>query len=166
MGSAGFLVSSAKRAEGITEADSLEGTPVLSAYNRSPRSGWAVAIGIPRTSLTGNPWRSLGFNAAVTLALLALSVWMAKVISVRINRSIRSLHVPALALGTPELLSIPDNEIVEGNDVGQALMKASRMIRKHVEKHKKDILKTQEIMLKKKMTARNMLFIKTMTIQE
>ena len=54
-GSAGFLVSSANRAEGITEADSLEGTPVLSAYNRSPRSGWAVAIGIPRTSLSGNP---------------------------------------------------------------------------------------------------------------
>src|SRR6266851_5008058 len=112
-GSAGFLLRSANRAEGITEADSLEGTPVLSAYNRSPRSGWAVAIGIPRTSLTGNPWRSLGFNAAVTLALLALSIWMAKIISVRINRSIRSLHVPALALGTPELLSIPDNEIAE-----------------------------------------------------
>src|SRR5229473_1196659 len=54
-GSAGFLLRSANRAEGITEADSLEGTPVLSAYNRSPRSGWAVAIGIPRTSLTGNP---------------------------------------------------------------------------------------------------------------
>jgi two-component system sensor histidine kinase/response regulator len=153
-GSAGFLVSSAKRAEGITEADSLEGTPVLSAYNRSPRSGWAVAIGIPRTSLTGNPWRSLGFNAAVTLALLALSVWMAKVISVRINRSIRSLHVPALALGTPELLSIPDNEIVEVNDVGQALMKASRMIRERVVEREQGELATQEIMLAKQIADR------------
>ena len=154
MGSAGFLVSSAKRAEGITEADSLEGTPVLSAYNRSPRSGWAVAIGIPRTSLTGNPWRSLGFNAAVTLALLALSVWMAKVISVRINRSIRSLHVPALALGTPELLSIPDNEIVEVNDVGQALMKASRMIRERVVEREQGELATQEMMLAKQIADR------------
>jgi len=60
-----------------------------------------------------------GFQPAVTLALLALSIWMAKMISVRINRSIRSLHVPALALGAPELLSIPDNEIVEVNDVGR-----------------------------------------------
>lgn len=153
-GSAGFLVSSANRAEGITEADSLEGTPVLSAYNRSPRSGWAVAIGIPRTSLTGNPWRSLGFNAAVTLALLALSVWMAKVISVRINRSIRSLHVPALALGTPELLSIPDNEIVEVNDVGQALMKASRMIRERVVEREQGELATQEMMLAKQIADR------------
>ena len=153
-GSAGFLVSSANRAEGITEADSLEGTPVLSAYNRSPRSGWAVAIGIPRTSLTGNPWRSLGFNAAVTLALLALSVWMAKVISVRINRSIRSLHVPALALGTPELLSIPDNEIVEVNDVGQALMRASRMIRERVVEREQGELATQEMMLAKQIADR------------
>ena len=149
-GSAGFLQRSAKRAEGITEADSLEGTPVLSAYNRSPRSGWAVAIGIPRINLTGNLWRSLGFNAAVTLALLALSIWMARVISVRINRSIRSLRVPALALGTPELLSIPDNEIVEVNDVGQALMKASRMIREREQGE----LATREMILAKQIADR------------
>ncbi len=148
-GSAGFLLRSANRAEGITEADSLDGIPVLSAYNRSPRSGWAVAIGIPRTSLTGNP-----FNAAVTLALLALSIWMARVISVRINRSIRSLHVPALALGTPELLSIPDNEIVEVNDVGQALMKASRMIRERVVEREQGELATQEMMLAKQIADR------------
>jgi len=153
-GSAGFLQRSAKRAEGITEADSLEGTPVLSAYNRSPRSGWAVAIGIPRINLTGNLWRSLGFNAAVTLALLALSIWMAKMISVRINRSIRSLHVPALALGAPELLSIPDNEIVEVNDVGQALMKASRMIRECVVEREQGELATREMILAKQIADR------------
>jgi len=90
----------------------------------------------------------------VTLALLALSIWMARVISVRINRSIRSLHVPALALGTPELLSIPDNEIVEVNDVGQALMKASRMIRERVVEREQGELATQEMMLAKQIADR------------
>ena len=120
----------------------------------APRSGWAVVIGIPRATLAGNLWRSLGFNAAVTLALLALSIWMAKIISVRINRSIRSLHVPALALGTPELLSIPDSEIVEVNDVGQALMKASRMIRERVIEREQGELAAQEMILAKQIADR------------
>jgi signal transduction histidine kinase/CheY-like chemotaxis protein len=153
-GSASFLQRSADRAEGVTEAISLEGIPILSAFSRSPRSGWAVAIGIPKTTLTGNLWRSLGFNAAVTLALLALSIWTAKLISVRVDRSIRSLHVPALALGTPEVLSIPASEIVEVNDVGQALMKASQMIRERVVEREQGELATQEMILAKQIADR------------
>jgi signal transduction histidine kinase/ActR/RegA family two-component response regulator len=153
-GSASFLQRSADLAEGATEVDSLEGIPVLSAFNRSPRSGWAVAIAIPRSSLAGNLWRSLGFNAAVTLALLALSIWMAKIISVRINHSIRSLLAPALALGTSELLPISDSEIVEVNDVGQALMKASRMIRQRVTEREESELVTRDMIFAKQIADR------------
>jgi signal transduction histidine kinase/CheY-like chemotaxis protein len=153
-GSASFLRTSAEVSEGVTEVNSLEGIPILSAFNRSPRSGWAIGIGIPKTTLTENLWRSMGFNAAVTLALLALSIGMARIISIRINRSIRSLHIPALALGTPELLSIPDNEIVEVNDVGQALMKASQMIRERVVEREQGELATQEMAMAKQIADR------------
>jgi signal transduction histidine kinase/ActR/RegA family two-component response regulator len=152
--SASFLRTSAELSEGVTEVNSLEGIPVLSAFNRSPRSGWAISIGIPKTTLTENLWRSMSFNAAVTLALLALSIGMARIISIRINRSIRSLHIPALALGTPELLSIPDNEIVEVNDVGQALMKASQMIRERVVEREQGELATQEMAMAKQIADR------------
>lgn len=148
-GSASFMQKSASLPEGVMEAVSLEGIPVLSAFNRSPRSGWAVAIGIPKTTLTGNLWRSLGFNAAVTLALLALSVWMARAISMRITRSIRSLHAPALALGMPELLSIPRNEIVEVDDVAQALKKASELIQRRVIEREQGELATQKMIVAK-----------------
>jgi signal transduction histidine kinase/ActR/RegA family two-component response regulator len=153
-GPTGFLRTSAEASEGVTEVNSLEGIPTLSAFNRSPRSGWAIGIGIPRTALTENLWRSMGFNAAVTLALLALSIGMAKIISVRINRSIGSLRIPALALGTPQILSIPDNEIVEVNDVGQALMKASQMIRESVVERKQGELATQEMIQAKQIADR------------
>lgn len=148
-GSASFLQRSAALSEGATETVSLEGIPVLSAFNRSPRSGWAVAIGIPKSTLTGNLWRSLGFNAAVTLALLALSIWMARAMSMRISRSIRSLHAPALALGMPELLSIPHNEIVEVDDVAQALKKASEMIRERAVEREQGELATQKMIVAK-----------------
>ena len=153
-GPASFLRTSAEVSEGVTEVNSLEGAPVLSAFNRSPRSGWAIGIGIPNTALTENLWRSMGFNAAVTLALLALSIGMARIISVRINRSIGSLRIPALALGTPQLLSIPDNEIVEVNDVGQALMKASQMIRESVVEREQGELATQEMIQAKQIADR------------
>jgi signal transduction histidine kinase/ActR/RegA family two-component response regulator len=153
-GSASFLRTSAEVSEGVTEVNSLEGVPVLSAFNRSPRSGWAIGIGIPKTALTENLWRSMGFNAAVTLALLALSIGMARIISVRINRSIGSLRIPALALGTPEILSIPDNEIVEVNDVGQALMKASQMIRESAAEREQGELATQEMIQAKQVADR------------
>jgi two-component system sensor histidine kinase/response regulator len=153
-GPTSFLRTSAEIGEGVTEVNSLEGIPTLSAFNRSPRSGWAIGIGIPKTALTENLWRSMGFNAAVTLALLALSIGMARIISVRINRSIGSLRIPALALGTPEILSIPDNEIVEVNDVGQALMKASQMIRESVVEREQGELATQEMIQAKQIADR------------
>lgn len=153
-GSANFQRTSAEVSEGVAEVNSLEGIPTLSTFNRSPRSGWAIGIGIPKTALTENLWRSMGFNAAVTLALLALSIGMARIISVRINRSIGSLRILALALGTPELLSIPDNEIVEVNDVGQALMKASQMIRESVVEREQGELATQEMIQAKQIADR------------
>jgi signal transduction histidine kinase/CheY-like chemotaxis protein len=153
-GPTSLLRTSAEVSEGVTEVNSLEGIPTLSAFNRSPRSGWAIGIGIPRTALTENLWRSMGFNAAVTLALLALSIGMARIVSVRINRSIGSLRIPALALGTPEILSIPDNEIVEVNDVGQALMKASQMIRESAAEREQDELATQEMIQAKQVADR------------
>jgi signal transduction histidine kinase/CheY-like chemotaxis protein len=153
-GPTSLLRTSAEVSEGVTEVNSLEGIPTLSAFNRSPRSGWAIGIGIPRTALTENLWRSMGFNAAVTLALLALSIAMARIISIRINRSVGSLRIPAMALGTPELLSIPDNEIVEVNDVGQALMKASQMIRESAVEREQGELATQEMIQAKQVADR------------
>lgn len=150
-GSASFLQRSAAVSEGITEATSLEGIPMLSAFNRSSRSGWAVAIGIPMATLSGNLWRSLGFNAAVTLALLALSVWLARVISMRISRSIRSLHAPALSLGTPGQLSIAHSEIVEVDDVGRALVKASQMIRERAIEREQEHYARQTMIIEKEL---------------
>jgi two-component system sensor histidine kinase/response regulator len=147
--SASFVRGAGSASEGVTEADSLEGTAMLSAFSRSPRSGWAIAIGIPRASLTGNLWRSLGLSAVLMLVLLNLSIWMARVIGGKIGRSLRSLQGPALALGTPELLSIPASEIVEVNDVGQALMKASRLIRERAFERERDELAAREMVAAK-----------------
>jgi signal transduction histidine kinase/CheY-like chemotaxis protein len=147
--SAGFLRASAAAAEGVTEADSLEGIPMLSSFSRSPRSGWSVGIGIPRAILTGNLWRSLAFDAAAVLTLLALSLWMAQAIGGKISRSIRSLYAPALALEAPDLPSIPDSEITEVNDVSRALVQASQLLREGVIERDRSDREAQEMIAAK-----------------
>jgi signal transduction histidine kinase/CheY-like chemotaxis protein len=147
--SSSFLRGAGNISEGVVEANSLEGIPMLSAYHRSSRSRWAIGIGIPKATLTGNLWRSGGLYAAVTLTLLLLSLLMARAIGTRIGRSIQSLHAPAHSLGTNGLLSIPDNEIVEVNEVGRALMKASRMISERAIEREKSELATRQIIVAK-----------------
>ena len=60
--------------EGVAETTSLEGIPLLTAHARSPASGWSVAIGIPRASLTGPLWRSLAVTLLVGAAFLTLGL--------------------------------------------------------------------------------------------
>jgi signal transduction histidine kinase/ActR/RegA family two-component response regulator len=147
--SSSFLRSAGNSFEGIVEAYSLEGIPMLSAFHRSSRSGWAIGIGIPKAAITGNLWRSGGLYAAVTSTLLILSLLLGRVIGTRIIRSIRSLHVAAHSLETNETLATPDNEIVEVNDVGQALMKASDMIRESAIEREKSELETRRMIVAK-----------------
>jgi two-component sensor histidine kinase len=60
--------------EGILETTSLEGTPLLTAFSKSPFSGWSVAAGIPRDSLTQPFWRSMSMTIATGLALLLIGL--------------------------------------------------------------------------------------------
>lgn len=68
-------------------------------------------------------WFALGL-ALVLLGSLALA-WA---IGNRIGRSVRALSGPALALGLGETVTVPPLHLKEADEVGQALVKASRML--------------------------------------
>ena len=78
--------------------------------------------------VSANVRETLWLTAAGATLLLLLGGLVARAISVRIGRSIRALSTPALALGSSGPLSIPPSQIVEVDELGQALMKASRLI--------------------------------------
>jgi two-component sensor histidine kinase len=60
--------------EVITQTVSLEGKQLLTAFNRSPESGWAVALGMPTDSLTGPALRSLVLATTVSAVLLIIGI--------------------------------------------------------------------------------------------
>src|SRR5262249_25570256 len=85
-------------------------------------------IGIPNVGKT--LWYSLAVNAAAALIVLAAGVLLARAISARIGRSIRSLTAPAIALGSPAPIVVPPVDIQEAHEVGEALVLARDLIAK------------------------------------
>ncbi len=107
----------------------VEGIPVLSVFSRSVVSNWSVAIGIPMRILTNELRQVLWWLIFGVAILLLSSLGFAWAIGGRISRSIHGLTVPALALGSGEAVKVPSLRLKEADEVGQALMKASEMLR-------------------------------------
>lgn len=116
-------------AEDSLETTTLEGIPVLTVFSRSAVSNWTVAIGIPMRILTGELQRSISWLFLGLVLLLLTSSVLAWAIAGRISRSIQGLTGPALALGSGEAVTVPPLQLKEADEVGQALVKASQMLK-------------------------------------
>jgi two-component sensor histidine kinase len=72
--------------EGKLPTYSLEDVELLTAFTRSPLSGWTVAAGIPVATLTAPLWRELAFTAAVGFIMLGIGLAFAIGMAARIAR--------------------------------------------------------------------------------
>jgi len=74
-----------REAEATLQAVSLESTPQITTFARSPLTGWTVAAGIAQGSLVGPLWRNLAITSALGAVLLltglAFAVRMATTIA-------------------------------------------------------------------------------------
>ncbi len=114
--------------EGAFELLTLEGVPVLSAFSRSPVTGWGAAIGIPLSSLTQDLREAMALLLALMVLLIGLGMagswWMGG----RIARAVRALQAPARDLGRGERIDVAPLGIQEANEVGEELTRASVLL--------------------------------------
>ncbi|HSN21840.1 MAG TPA: diguanylate cyclase, partial [Usitatibacter sp.] len=126
---ADFLLREIARVpEGAVEGSTLEGVAVISAYSRSPATGWTVALGIPRAAIAQRVQQRTLLFAAGTAMILALGLALAWGIGGNIASAIRRLERPASELGRTEDIVVPPLGVREADEVGQALVRASQMI--------------------------------------
>jgi diguanylate cyclase (GGDEF)-like protein len=118
----------ARKTEGAIDAVTLEGIPVVSVFSRSQATGWTVALGIPRDSLTGPLRQRSEVVALAALAVLALGLGLAWRIGGSIARSVRGLAGPAAQIGLRERIVVPPLGLKEADEVGRALERASELI--------------------------------------
>ncbi len=114
--------------QGVVAFTTADGDGAQFVYNRSPRTGWTSYIILTDERLRRNFWRTLGLLMAATAMSLAAALGMAWVIGRHITRTIKALGPPALALGSGKPLAVPHLPILEVNDVGQAIVKASEIL--------------------------------------
>ena len=113
--------------EGAFETKTLDGQPILAVLAKARNSQWTVAIGIPLEVLNAELRSKLWTLVISTVVLLGGGLLFAWQIGGRISRSIRDLVAPALALGAGDSIEPATYGLREANEVGRALVKASRM---------------------------------------
>lgn len=114
--------------EGSFETRSLEGIPNVTAYSRSAVTGWTVAIGAPLDELNEDIRLTLTQMLAAALVALGLGLILALAIGSRIAAAFVDLIKPARALGSGKMVAVPRLSIKEADEVGEALLDASRLL--------------------------------------
>lgn len=117
-----------KRGRGVAETTDREGRPSVTAFMRSPDTGWATVVWVPKATLDA-PWRRLvGGGLAVSALGLALSAGAALLAAALIARPTRRAVAAAARLGEGGNPAMPPTRIREINLLGGALLRAGQVI--------------------------------------
>lgn len=156
-GSSPLLAQLERANEGVVETTNVEGIPVLAAYSRSALSGWTAVVGTPMVMLTGRLHRVLWVSISAAAAVLLLALLLARILSMRIARSIKALGAPALALASgvrPSMSLAEITQIAEVAEVGKALDKASLLIAQHAAQRERAELAARQAAVAERVAAR------------
>jgi two-component sensor histidine kinase len=115
--------------EGVTLSHTLDGTATLSAFVRSPTSGWSFIVGVPRNELSRANWASVGGVTLASLLLLAIGATVALVFSRDISVAVRGLAIDAKAVAAGEEIALPPEQFIEIAEVRTALHDAAAQLR-------------------------------------
>ncbi len=114
--------------EGVLEATSAEGIPVLVIYSRSPVSNWSVALSIPREGLEAELRHTIFLFGLGIALLFGVGVASALFLSGMIARSVRALMVPAIALEAGEALAFSKVYFREADEVAKAMRRMAQSL--------------------------------------
>jgi len=115
--------------EGVVATTTREGIEVVSAFSRSPATGWSAAIGVPRRELVSGLRRPIAVLVSGFSVLFAAGVALAWFVASRIGGSMRALIAPATALGAEEEVRVPRIAISEAAEVAEAMGSAGKLLR-------------------------------------
>ena len=111
--------------EDAVESVTVDGVPVVTAFSRSPQSGWSIAIGIPRAELAQPMRESMWLWLAGTAAVLLLTAWLARRLARRVAGSIEALGAAVRGIGHGTHLSLPAPAFLEAEQLGQTFLHAT-----------------------------------------
>ncbi|MBN8953650.1 MULTISPECIES: sensor domain-containing diguanylate cyclase [unclassified Rhizobium] len=119
----------ANRSEGYFPTKTADGTPAILLFSRSQTSHWVTYLTIPEAFFTQKLWDSLKWVVSIPLLLAALVLTFVWRVGGAIAKSITDLTAPALALGYGQEINVGPLYLREADEVGQALVEASYLLK-------------------------------------
>ena len=121
--------ASARQPSGALDDTNLEGLPVRVVFQRSSLSGWAIAVGVPQSTLYAAQQRSVRQIVGVGAVFLALSAVVALLFARSMRRNVGALVTQAETLNDPEApANVIDPPITELARLRDALHSAGQVI--------------------------------------
>jgi PAS domain S-box-containing protein len=114
---------------GVWTGETVEGTPVLAAYARSPLSDWRAAVGVPVEVIEGPLYRSLEWLMLVGALALVVSILLAGLLARRMAQPMGSLAEAAARLGKGEPVDFRSTGVSEIDEIATALRNAAADLR-------------------------------------
>jgi PAS domain S-box-containing protein len=102
------------------ESTTVDGLPVVTAFSRSDRTGWAVAIGIPRSELASPGQRAIAVLLIGGALVLAATLALAWGLASRLHNSVEALGAAVRATGHRAKLKLPQPVFQEAVQLGQS----------------------------------------------
>lgn len=121
-----LVQATARQHEGQLQALTKEGIPVFTAFARSSRWHWSVAVGAPIAKLEEKIWAMLWKVLAGTAMALLLSLLLALWLTRKVLNTVLALNDAAKTLSTGKEVQLPDIQFREAEAVGEALREAAR----------------------------------------
>jgi signal transduction histidine kinase len=123
------LVDHLRRHEtGTWPTTSLEGIPLISTLAYAPSSQWAVAVGLPETTLQAPLYRQLGNLAILGVLLLATAFILAFLTARYLDTSIQGLRRAARRVGSGEVIDPPSSRVREVQHLADVLAQISHQL--------------------------------------
>lgn len=126
--------------EGVGLARTREGQDVYTAFVRLPESGWVVTTAIPTEEVTAAANRSFALYGGGLVLSVAFAWAVALLLSRRISQPVQALQEAAQALGQRQPPVLPDSDVLEIRQVGEALLAAADA-RRLLEEERDDYLR-------------------------
>jgi signal transduction histidine kinase len=110
-----LLDASRERSRGLVRHITREGIDVYDVFERSDKSGWTVAIGIPVAEVEQAARVSILYTALALLTVLGAAVGIAVFFGRRIDNSLRDATSAAQALAHQEMVQVAPSRLKEVN---------------------------------------------------
>jgi PAS domain S-box-containing protein len=114
--------------EDAVESMTVDGVPVITAFSRSPSTGWSIAIGMPLAALTAPLERALWLFAGVSVLVLLATFTLSQRLASRISGPLHALAAEARSVGHGPI-DTHHAAFAEAEQLAQGLLHADAVMR-------------------------------------